>query len=39
MIRLNCFVQATDGDQYKDALRHQRSRAHLRNVIDYEYDF
>lgn len=21
MIRLNCFFQATDGDQYKDALR------------------
>ena len=36
MIRLNCFFQATDGDQYKDALRHQRSRAHLRNVMTYE---
>ena len=35
MIRLNCFFQATDGDQYKDALRHQRSRQDLRNVIEY----
>lgn len=33
MIRLNCFLQATDGDQYKDALRAavaltEKSRSH-----------
>ena len=33
MIRLNCFFQATDGDQYKDALRAavaltEKSRSH-----------
>ena len=39
MIRLNCFFQAADAAKYKDALRHQRSRAHLRDVIEYEYDF
>ena len=33
MIRVNCFFQATDGDQYKDALRAavaltEKSRSH-----------